>query len=62
KEKSNKNILELSGCPPEIFNCLKLILEYYGKKNVPNLNLFMKINNFWIEGDLNNKLKIWETL
>ncbi len=62
KEKSNKNILELPGCPPEIFNCLELILKYYGKKNVPNLNLFTNVNSFWVEGNLNNKLKIWEGL
>lgn len=62
KEKSNKNILELPGCPPEIFNCLELILKYYGKKNVPNLNLFTNVNNFWVDGFLNNKLKIWERL
>jgi uncharacterized protein (DUF362 family) len=62
KEKPNKNILELPGCPPEIFNCLELILNYYGKKNVPNLNLFMNINHYWVGEDLNNKLKIWEKL
>ncbi|UCD02488.1 MAG: DUF362 domain-containing protein [Promethearchaeota archaeon] len=62
KEKSNKDILELPGCPPDILNCLELIIKYYGKKNVPNLNLFMNVNQFWIMGDLNDKLKIWEKL
>ncbi|MFX0154113.1 MAG: DUF362 domain-containing protein [Candidatus Hodarchaeota archaeon] len=62
KEKPNKNILELPGCPPDIFNCLKLILKYYGKKNVPNLNLLIKVNDFWINGKLNEKLKDWEAL
>ncbi|MFX0143855.1 MAG: DUF362 domain-containing protein [Candidatus Hodarchaeota archaeon] len=62
KEKKNKNILELPGCPPNIFDCLELILKYFGKKNLPNLNLFMNMNRHWIYGDLNNKLKIWEAL
>ncbi|MFX0104160.1 MAG: DUF362 domain-containing protein [Candidatus Hodarchaeota archaeon] len=62
KEKSNKNILDLPGCPPGIFNSLKLILKYYGKKNVPNLNFFMNVNKFWVEGKLNDRLKIWERL
>jgi hypothetical protein len=47
KKKPNKNILELPGCPPNLFNCLKLILNYYGRKNVPNLNLYVNINEFW---------------
>jgi len=62
KEKQNKKILELPGCPPNFFNCLELIIKYFGKKNVPNLNLLTHINRLWIAGDLNNKLKIWEEL
>ena len=33
KVKPNKKILELSGCPPDIFISLESILKYYGKKN-----------------------------
>ncbi|MFX0036354.1 MAG: DUF362 domain-containing protein [Candidatus Hermodarchaeota archaeon] len=62
KEKPNKNILELSGCPPEIIGCLKSILKYFGKQNLPNLNLHTYINSKWVEGELNNKLNIWEAL
>ncbi|MFX0039286.1 MAG: DUF362 domain-containing protein [Promethearchaeota archaeon] len=62
KEKRNKNILELPGCPPNIFDCLELILKYFGKKSLPNLNLLMNMNRYWIYGELNNKLKIWEAL
>jgi uncharacterized protein (DUF362 family) len=62
KYKPNMRILELPGCPPNIFNSLELILDYYGKKNLPNLNLFMNINKFWIIGKLNDKLKDWEEL
>ncbi|MBA7705817.1 hypothetical protein ES703_114657 [subsurface metagenome] len=62
KEKPNTKILNLPGCPPNVFNCLERILEYYGKKNVPNLNLLKNINKFWINGESTNKLKIWEAL
>jgi len=62
KKKPNKKILELPGCPPNLCNCLELILNYYGRKNVPNLNLFLNINRFWINGKLNDKLRIWEAL
>jgi uncharacterized protein (DUF362 family) len=62
KKKPNKNILELPECPPGIFTSLNLILDYYGKKNLPNLNLFSNVNNFWINGKLNEKLKMWEAL
>lgn len=62
KEKPNKNILDLPGCPPNVFNCLELILKYYKKKNVPNLNLLTNVNKFWITGESINKLKIWEAL
>ncbi|MFX0024070.1 MAG: DUF362 domain-containing protein [Candidatus Hermodarchaeota archaeon] len=62
KVKQNKNILKLPGCAPSFFNCLELILKYYGKKEVPNLNIFTAINRFWYNGELNNKLNLWEAL
>jgi uncharacterized protein (DUF362 family) len=62
KTKTNKNILELSGCPPDTFKNLEAILNYYGKKNVPNLNLLRQISNLWNKGKLNDKLNIWEAL
>ncbi|NVM38089.1 MAG: hypothetical protein HWN81_21015, partial [Candidatus Lokiarchaeota archaeon] len=62
KEKPNKSILNLPGCPPDIFNCLELILKYYRKNNVPNLNLLTKVNKFWIKGESINMLNIWEAL
>ncbi|MFW9826197.1 MAG: DUF362 domain-containing protein [Candidatus Thorarchaeota archaeon] len=62
KEKINKNILEIHGCPPKFYNCLELILKYYGKKNVPNLNFFMEVNRYWINGKMNENLKLWEEL
>ncbi|MFX0007702.1 MAG: DUF362 domain-containing protein [Promethearchaeota archaeon] len=62
KVKQNKNILEFPGCYPSFFECLELILKYFGKKQLPNLNLYTKINGYWYNGDLNNKLKLWEAL
>ena len=62
KEKPNKKILELPGCPPRVFDCIKLVLNYYGRKNVPNLNLLSKINNLWISGKSSKNLKMWEAL
>ncbi len=62
REKPNKNILNLPGCPPDVLNCLELILKYYRKKNVPNLNLLTNMNKFWINEESINKLKIWEAL
>ncbi len=62
KRKANKKILELPGCPPRIFECLKLMENYYGKKNVPNLKLFNQINQFSVSKKLNKKFKEWEVL
>lgn len=62
KKKPNKNILNLFGCPPNIFTCLELILKYYGKKNVPSLYLFVNLNKNWITGKAIDKLKSWEVL
>lgn len=62
KGKPNKKILELSGCPPTIFNCIELILEYYGKSNVPNLTLFDKTIKLWTNKKIKEKLELWEAL
>jgi len=40
KEKSNKKIIELPGCPPDIFECISSLITYYNKKEVPNLSLY----------------------
>jgi hypothetical protein len=62
KEKVNKKILELPGCPPKLYSCLKMILKYFGKKNCPNLNFFVNSNEFWIKGKMNENLNLWEGL
>ena len=62
KEKINKKILELPGCPPDIFNCVDLMINYYGKGNAPNLILFNEIINIWANKKTKKKLEIWEAL
>lgn len=42
-EKTNKQILCIPGCPPNLNESIKLILDYYGKQQVPNLYLYYKI-------------------
>ncbi|MFX1573134.1 MAG: DUF362 domain-containing protein [Promethearchaeota archaeon] len=62
KEKANKKILELPGCPPDIFNCIELMVEYYGKKNAPNLRLYKEIVKIWTNGKIKEKFEKWEVL
>ncbi|MHA1489503.1 MAG: DUF362 domain-containing protein [Promethearchaeota archaeon] len=60
KTKKNKNILELSGCPPDILKCMEQMIKFYGKSNVPTLNLYNKIINSNIHRATNKMLKNWE--
>ncbi|MFX0029140.1 MAG: hypothetical protein ACFE8B_08020, partial [Candidatus Hermodarchaeota archaeon] len=58
KVKTNKNILELPGCPPDIFDCLKLIIQYYGKKNLPNLTFSSKLLEIMVNPKDLEKLRV----
>jgi len=40
KEKTNKNVIEIPGCPPNLFESLNSILKYYGKSQAPNLSFY----------------------
>lgn len=62
KIKYNKRILEIPGCPPDIFNSIDLLLKFYGKNNVPTLNLLDKTNRFYFHQKIREKLKLWEAL
>jgi len=62
KEKINKKILELPGCPPDIFKCIELMTDYYGKSNAPNLTLYNETVKIWTNGKFKEKLKKWEVL
>jgi uncharacterized protein (DUF362 family) len=40
KEKVNKSVIELPGCPPDMHTSLNSILMYYGKTQAPNLSFY----------------------
>ena len=40
KEKVNKSIMEIPGCPPDMYMSLNTILKYYGKSQAPNLSFY----------------------
>ena len=45
KEKVNKSIIELPGCPPDMLMSLNTILKYYGKTQAPNLSFYNALLN-----------------
>jgi len=57
KEKSNKKILELPGCPPDTFESISSLIMYYNKKQVPNLNLYNDFVNLFKKKEKSSKLK-----
>ncbi|MFX1316629.1 MAG: DUF362 domain-containing protein [Promethearchaeota archaeon] len=62
KEVLNKNILELPGCPPDIFDSLKLLLDYFGRKNAPNLRVINELFKSWRFYEVKERLEVWEAL
>ncbi len=62
KIKTNKRVLEIPGCPPDIFNSLDLLLNFYKKKNAPTLNLVEKISSYYFPKKSSEVLKLWEVL
>lgn len=42
-EKTNKHILHLPGCPPNLNSSIELISNYYGKQQIPNLYLYYNL-------------------
>ena len=62
KLKKNKNILKLPGNPPNIFDCIDLLIEFYKKRNVPSLYLFRNLVKSYRNKKINQKLQIWEGL
>jgi len=43
KQKKNKQILELPGCPPDLNECINYLTNYYRKTDLPNLNFYKNI-------------------
>jgi uncharacterized protein (DUF362 family) len=62
KFKTNKKILNLPGCPPDIFNCITTFLKYYGKSNMPNLSFFKETLESSIKSKEKNYLRELEVL
>jgi len=58
KVKKNNKVLELGGCPPDLFSCINKIIKHYKKKNIPSLNLYYKT----IDHKIRNTLDKWEAL
>jgi hypothetical protein len=46
---SNKQILELPGCPPDILKCISSIIKYYGKGEVPGLSLYYDLISIYVD-------------
>ena len=57
KEKLNKKIVELPGCPPNRFDCLNSLVNYYGKSQVPNLYFFNNLIKTYYNQDTDKKTK-----
>jgi len=58
--KVNKKVLKLSGCPPDISKCIKLLINYYGKKDLPMLNIYSETVASYTPEKITKKLRIWE--
>ena len=57
KTKTNKEILELPGCPPDILNCMNMFMKFYGKSNMPNLSFFKETLETWFNPKDKKKLR-----
>ena len=62
KLKKNINTLKLPGNPPNVFDCIDLLIKFYGKSNVPSLCLFQNLIKSFRNKKIQQKLKIWEGL
>jgi Ni,Fe-hydrogenase I small subunit len=57
KEKTNKNIIEIPGCPPNLYESLNLIHKYYGKSQTPNLSFYNNLIKTYYEQATKPKIK-----
>lgn len=62
KKLRNKNILELSGCPPSIPECLLKMLDYYKKNNMPMTRLYIEMLKSIDFYKNEKKLRAWRAL
>ncbi len=62
KYKKNKKILKLLGCPPTIFDCFTLMVQRFGKSNMPQLRLLLEVmKNLHTKRDY-KQLNNWKTV
>jgi uncharacterized protein (DUF362 family) len=57
KFKTNKEILELPGCPPDLLKCLTMFMKYYRKSNMPNLSFLKETLETWFNPKDKKKLR-----
>jgi len=57
KEKTNKQVIEIPGCPPNLFESLNSILKYYGKSQAPNLSFYNNLLKSYYQQASSKKLK-----
>ncbi|TXT64417.1 MAG: hypothetical protein BAJALOKI3v1_210004 [Promethearchaeota archaeon] len=60
KTVKNKKILSISGCPPNLDQTFNALYEYFGKKNMPNLQYYFKVIKKSSFKDSKENLKKWE--
>jgi uncharacterized protein (DUF362 family) len=58
----NKKILEISGCPPNLYQTFHALFDYFGKKNMPNLQFYFKVLQKSSLEDSKERLQKWEGL
>jgi uncharacterized protein (DUF362 family) len=57
KEKTNKQVIEIPGCPPNLFESLNSILKYYGKSQAPNLSFYNNLIKTYYQQESSKKPK-----
>lgn len=62
KFKPNKKVLEIPGCPPDLFDCIDSLIKYYGKSNTPNLTFFNSLYKLITNSKMKEKLKALEVI
>ena len=57
KKKTNKRIIEIPGCPPNLYESLYSIQKYYKKSQTPNLSFYNNLIKTFYEKASNPKMK-----
>lgn len=57
KEKTNKCIIEIPGCPPNLYDSLYSIQKYYKKSQTPNLSFYINLIKTFYEKASKPKMK-----